>query len=151
MLFLHPPLACDVHLGMRAGASVQQRRQPDARKPPKPLPHRVMNSFMLAGMPPHELRVKKNAPIMLLRNSNAAAGIANSMGQNLSRANINLPNPAFTHGQLHMPSRASGHGTACMCACSLRLHTTLATSWLTKVHKALSPKHCVSGRHSQLI
>lgn len=40
-------------------------------------PVEYLHSITPSGLPPHELRLKPKAPIMLLRNINAAAGLAN--------------------------------------------------------------------------
>ncbi|RCV34252.1 hypothetical protein SETIT_7G146300v2 [Setaria italica] len=64
-----------------------------------------LNSITPNGLPPHELTIKKNCPIILLRNLDPHNGLCNGIrliGQTIPNIGIYLPEPIFSHRQLYM-------------------------------------------------
>ncbi|XP_074298906.1 uncharacterized protein LOC141629882 [Silene latifolia] len=63
-------------------------------------PSEFLNTLCPPGMTPHELVMKENSPVVLLRNLDPAAGLCN--GTRLERVGVYLPKPCFSHGQLYV-------------------------------------------------
>ncbi|RCV37930.1 hypothetical protein SETIT_8G102700v2 [Setaria italica] len=84
-----------------------------------------LNSITPNGLPPHELTIKKNYPVILLRNLDAHNGlfshpiclsfamtINKAQVQTITNVGIYLPEPVFAHGQLYIAlSRGVSHET----------------------------------------